>query len=204
MADPTIRSLAGPGLAALTGIAVLVATLLTTSEWLDAREREFDRARRDLARAADQYRNASDNQAVYREYADRFRDMSARGWIGDEGRLTWIEALQAINGDLKLPVLRYEIGQREAVPHDRANGSTRLHLYRTPMRLDIGALHEYDVVELLRRLDEVGDGLLSLTGCTMTRADRIRIDPRIANVDADCELYWYTLRLDADGDQDGE
>lgn len=198
MADPTLRNLAGSLIAAAVGLAVLTATMWMASDWLDERERAFNRARGELAQAANQYRNASDDQAVYREYADRFRDMSERGWIGEEGRLTWIEALQSINADLKLPTLRYEIGQRTSVAHDRASGANRLHLYRTPMRLTIGALHEYDVVELLERLDAAGDGMLSLSGCTMQRNGRLRFDARTANVDAACELNWYTLRLDTD------
>lgn len=198
MADPTLRNLAGSLIAAAAGLAVLVGTAWIASGWLADRERAFNRARSELARAADQYRNASDDQAVYRQYADRFRDMSERGWIGEEGRLTWIEALQSINADLKLPVLRYEIGQRTSVEHPRAGGASSLHLYRTPMRLDIGALHEYDIVELLERLDEAGDGLLSLSSCTMTRNGKLRFDARRANVDAACELNWYTLRLETD------
>ncbi len=198
MADPTLRNLAGSLIAAAAGLAVLAGTAWIASDWLADRERAFDRARRDLAQAANQYRNASDDQAVYRQYADRFRDMSERGWIGEEGRLTWIEALQSINADLKLPVLRYEIGQRSSVAHAQAGGSSRLNLYRTPMRLDIGALHEYDVVELLERLDQTGDGLLSLSSCTMTRNGKLRFDARTANVNAACELNWYTLRLDTD------
>lgn len=198
MADPTLRNLAGSLIAAAAGLTVLAGTAWFASDWLADRERAFNRARGDLARAANQYRNASDDQAVYRQYADRFRDMSERGWIGEEGRLTWIEALQAINADLKLPVLRYEIGQRTRVDHPRARGPSSLRLYRTPMRLDIGALHEYDIVELLERLHEAGDGLLSLSSCTMTRNGELRFDARRANVDAVCELNWYTLRLDTD------
>ncbi len=198
MADPTLRNLAGSLIAAAAGLAVLAATAWIASDWLAERERAFNRARGELAQAANQYRNASDNRAVYREYADRFRAMSERGWIGEEGRLTWIEALQSINADLKLPTLRYEIGQRTSVDHPRAGGSTRLNLYRTPMRLNIGALHEYDVVELLERLNQAGDGLMSLSACTMTRNGQLRFDARRANVDAACELNWYTLRLDTD------
>lgn len=198
MADPTLRNLAGSLIAAATGLAVLGATIWIASDWLAERERAFNRARGDLARAANQYRNASDNRAVYREYADRFRAMSGRGWIGEEPRLTWIEALQSINADLKLPTLRYEIGQRTSVAYGQASSSGRLRLYRTPMRLNIGALHEYDIVELLERLDQTGDGLLSLSSCTMTGNARLRFDARSANVDAACELNWYTLRLDTD------
>lgn len=198
MADPTLRNLAGSLVAAAAGLAVLAGTFWIASDWLAERERAFNRARGDLAQAANQYRNASDNQAVYREYADRFRDMSGRGWIGEEARLTWIEALQSINADLKLPTLRYEIGQRTSAAYGQTSSSSRLHLYRTPMRLNIGALHEYDVVELLERLDQAGDGLLSLSSCRMTRNARLRFDARTANVDAACELNWYTLQLDTD------
>ncbi len=198
MADSVVRRLRGSLAFALAGLAVLAGTALYAADWIEARERAYERARADLAEAARQFRSASDDRAVYRQYADRFRAMSQRGWIGDESRLSWIEALQSINADLKLSVLRYEIGQRTPASGVRAPASNRLNLYQTPMRLEIGALHEYDVVELLERLNERGDGLLSLSGCTFRRAGDLRLQARATNVDASCALDWYTLQFATD------
>ena len=195
MAESVLRRFGGSAALALAALLLLGATLHYAQRWLAEREQAFARARSDLATAADQYRSASDDRAVYRQYATRFRAMRARGWIGPERRLTWIEALQAINTGLELPVLRYEIGRRAPVKGARAPDTLRV--YRTPMVLTMVALHEYDVLRLLRRLAEQGDGLMAVSQCELRRNDPIRFDPDARNVEADCALDWYTLEMDA-------
>lgn len=197
MAESVVRRLGGSLALAVAGLLVLGVTVEVAGSWLAERERAFDRARRDLSEAARRYRSASDDRAVYRQYATRFRDMRAHGWIGEERRLTWIEALRRVNGNLKLPTLRYEIGQRVPARLDGTPGGGRLQLFRTPMQLEIGALHEYDVVELLQRLEGQGAGLLALSGCRLERGGELRLDPRATNVRASCALDWYTLELEA-------
>lgn len=190
-----LRPLAGAAAAALVGLVALAAVWHLGGVWLDERADDFHRARAQLSAAASQYRNASDDQAVYQRYAARFRDMGERGWIGPEQRLGWIESLQAINRELKLPTLRYDIEQRATV---EGAGSGRLTLHRTPMTLTLGALHEGDIIALLERLGSAGAGLMSVHGCELVRAgERVRFDIRSANVDVRCALDWYTLQIDA-------
>lgn len=192
--DVELRPLAGPGVAVLLAAALLGGTWQVAGTWLQAHADEFRRARAELAQAASRYRNASDDQEVYEEYAARFLDMSARGWIGPEQRLGWIEALQQINADLKLPTLAYDIGEQVSVGARQT--SAHLELQRTPMTLRLGTLHEGDVIDLLTRLQETGKGLLSVEQCDFSRdGDRVRLDAGVANVQIQCALDWYTLRM---------
>lgn len=189
-----LRPLIGPGIASLLALALLVATWVVAGDWLQTRSDDFRRARSELAQAANRYRNASDDQQVYEEYAARFRQMRASGWIGEEQRLGWIEALQQINADLKLPTLRYDIGEQTLV--EPSGPSTHLELHRTPMTLNLGALHEGDVIELLERLQAEGQGLMSVERCSLARnGERVRLDADAANVRIECSLDWYTLSM---------
>ncbi len=189
-----LRPLIGPGLAALLALGLLAATWVVVGDWLQTRSDEFHRARSELAQAASRYRNASDDQQVYAEYAARFRRMRASGWIGPEQRLGWIEALQRINADLKLPTLRYDIGEQTRV--EPAMPSAHLELNRTPMTLNLDALHEGDVIELLERLQDEGQGLMSVERCSLARnGERVRLDADAANVRIECSLDWYTLSM---------
>lgn len=194
-----LRPLAVPGVVAGVALALLAATIHLAGAWVGERERAFRQARGELARAASQYRNASDDQAVYEQYAARFRRMSERGWIGTEQRLTWIEALQRVNRDLELPTLRYEIGRRQTVPLDGADFETsHLQLYRTPMELRLGALHEGDLLQLLDGLAERGGGLTALERCRIARAQapgQVRLSAGATNLEVDCTLHWYTLEI---------
>jgi hypothetical protein len=189
-----LRPLVGPGIASLLALALLAATWVIAGDWLQTRSDDFRRARSELAQAASRYRNASDDQQVYQEYATRFRQMRASGWIGQEQRLGWIEALQRANADLRLPTLRYDIGEQNQVEPNEV--SSHLELHRTPMTLNLGALHEGDVIELLQRLQAMGQGLMSVERCGLSRnGDRVRLDADAANVNIECSLDWYTLTM---------
>lgn len=196
--DP--RQLAGSAIAAAVAAALLLVALQYGSAWLDERAGDYRRARAELERAARQYRSASDDQAVYQEYASRFRSMIERGWIGPEQRLSWIESLQEVNTELKLPVLRYEIERQRDVPLNGAGfDASHLRLQRTPMRLRIGALHEGDVLALLDGLAAAGRGLMTAEQCSLRRTNdtgEVRFDPRQANVEVECAVNWYTLEIE--------
>jgi hypothetical protein len=180
--------------AALAAI-LLAATWHYSAAWLAERGSDFRRARAELTQAADRYRSASDDQAVYQEYAARFLDMRERGWVGAERRLEWIETLQRINADLRLPRLAYEIG--EQVPGEGYGRGGDLDLRRTPMSLELGLLHGGDVLTLLQRLEQEGKGLMTATRCELSRAQqRVRLDAGASNIRAQCGLDWYTLRIE--------
>ena len=202
MAKPEIdlRPLLWPGAAAALAALVLAGSWYGADAWLAERERAFDRARSELAAAARKYRNASDDQAVYEQYAARFREMAERGWIGAEQRLIWIEALQRINGDLGLPTLKYQIARREpaSLPPGAGVDAGRLQLYRTRMELTVGALHEGDLLSVLDGLAERGKGLMAVERCRLERAaaaGEVRLAADATNVRARCTLDWYTLEI---------
>jgi len=197
------RALRAPAAAVAAATLVLASTVYVSQAWLERQQRAFAQARQSLARAATRYRSASDDRAVYARYANRFRDIRARGWIGEARRVSWIEALQRSNAELELPRLRYDIGRQKRVDLGATGPAAEgLVLQGTPMELTLDALHEGDVITLLQRLAEHGDGLMALRGCRLEHAGddgRIRLDPEAANVAAACTLNWYTLRIEGKG-----
>lgn len=202
MAEPQIewRALRTSGILAALALLLLVGTVYAGSVWLEEKERDYRRARSELSRAANEYRSASDDKAVYEEYAVRFRDLEQRGMIGEEHRLSWIETLQTINQDLKLPVLRYEISPQRTAELDGAGIDTgRFSLRRSDMTVNFGALHEGDVLRLLDTLAGAGDGLMETESCSMkhSRSDGTIVhDAGSANLETSCRLHWYTLRIE--------
>lgn len=199
LTDIDLRVLLWPGLAAVAAAALLIATWQWTESWVAASERDYRQARSQLIQAANQYREASDDQEVYQRYASRFTELREAGWIGNEQRLSWIEALQAINSDMRLPTLRYDIRQQQSANPAGMRLADRLELRQTPMSLQLRALHERDILDLLAGLREQGAGLMGVSQCRMQRIGSgpdIRVRPGEPNVDANCELHWYTLRME--------
>lgn len=202
MAEPQIewRTLRTPAALAATALLLLVGTAWAGSVWLDEKERDYRRARGELSRAASQYRSASDDKAVYEEYAARFRELERTGMIGEEYRLSWIETLQTINQELKLPVLRYEISPQSTATLDGAGFDTgHFSLYRSDMTVKFGALHEGDVLRLLSTLAGDAAGLMETESCSMKRSrgdGTIAHDAGSANLEVSCRLHWYTLQIE--------
>lgn len=202
MAEPQIdwRTLWVPAALAAVALLLLLGTAWAALAWLDQKERDYRRARSELSRAASQYRSASDDKAVYEEYAARFRELEQNGMIGEEHRLSWIETLQTINQELKLPVLRYEISPQSDAALDGAGFDTgRFSLHRSDMTVTFGALHEGDILRLLNRLAGGAAGLMETESCSMkySRGNGTIIhDAGSANLDVSCRLHWYTLQIE--------
>jgi hypothetical protein len=206
LTDRNWRPLLWPGVTAATAAVVLAATAYGAQLWVTRHQEAFDRARVELEQSASQFRSASDDQAVYEQYAARFREVGEHGWIGPEHRLTWIEALQQVNDGRGLPQLRYDIArqQRVELPHEGGDHA-RLELYGTPMEVELEAPHEGDVLTLLRGLASRGKGLMALRGCRMERArdgNPIQLKATSANVRAQCTLNWYALQIEPQGGDD--
>lgn len=204
MAEPQIdwRTLWVPAALAAMALLLLLGTAWAASVWLEGKERDYQRARGELSRAASQYRSASDDKAVYEEYAARFRELEQNGMIGEEHRLSWIETLQTINQELKLPVLRYEISpQSDAALDGAAFDTGRFSLRRSDMTVTFGALHEGDILRLLNRLAGGAAGLMETESCSMKHSrgnGTITHDAGSANLDVSCRLHWYTLQIEQD------
>ena len=199
ISDFDLRGLLWPGVSAAAAAVVLFATWQMTDAWSSASEREYRQARSQLIQAANQYRDASDDQAVYQRYANRFTELGEIGWIGDEQRLSWIEGLQEINGEMHLPTLRYDIRQQQSASLAGTRVPDRLTLQQTPMSLQIGALHERDILDLLAALRQQGAGLMGVSECRLERAGTgpdIRVRPGQPNINANCALHWYTLQME--------
>lgn len=197
------RPLLVPAGSAIIAVTVLAGMLYVSNQWLTDVDRSYQRARADLSAAAREYRDASDDRAVYQRYASRFRERMAAGWIGPEKRLSWIEGLQATNEDLRLPRLAYDIGEQQTAELAGASLPSRLTLYVSPMRLRVGALHEGDILSLMERLRAEGEGLMGVSYCSFDRrgdGPNVVADPQRANIDAECELHWYNLRLEPEAD----
>ena len=145
------------------------------------------------------YRTAENDRSLYSQYVSRFEALERQGVIGDEPRLNWVEALERVNQELKLPVLRYEIEPQQPLAFDTQQYNSQiLKVFRSTMSFDAGLLHEGDLVVLIDKLRELTSGRFEVRDCDvklLRPANAIVLDGRQANLSAVCKLDWYTLRI---------
>ncbi|HYY15132.1 MAG TPA: hypothetical protein VE965_00540 [Gammaproteobacteria bacterium] len=190
---PIVRGALG-----LLGGCLLVSALLFASSFhfrdqmallLQKHELRF----KDISR---NYLTLKEKNQILKEDYPRFVGFYNQGIIGPEQRLNWVETLRHAAATIKIPALRYEVGSRQAYTPEFNLSTAPYQIYTSTMKLNLGMLHENDLVRLLEELDKNAYGLYSVKECALKRvARRLEQGPQGQNVSAECTLLWFTLNL---------
>ncbi len=188
-----------PALAAAAAAAILaVAGSLALGEWR-GQQRQLAAAEQERARAASRLADAHAERLVYRRYAERFRAMRERGWVGAGGGPDWPDVFARVERDLRGLRLRYEAGEPgRSAPDDGPLAGAGITLRRRPMQVAVAAAHEGVVITALKRLARSAPGLMAVQRCRLERMHpphAIALDRDEANVRARCRLRWYRAHL---------
>ena len=129
------------------------------------------------------------------QYLPAYNDLLATGFVGEERRIEWIEALRNIHAKHKLFSIDYSIGLQEAYkPSFLANlGNFRLN--RSVMSLKLDMLHEGDMLAIIDGLREQTTPFI-VRDCKIQRPIGAVVNSKnvAANMQAECEIDWLTLR----------
>lgn len=170
-----------------------------------------------LASLADQYRTKSEialqtqqnllNQARAKfqssgleketiiQYLPAYNDLLAKGFIGEERRIEWIERLRQIHAQHKLFSIDYSIGLQENYKPSFISNMGSFVLHRSTMKLSMDMLHEGDLLNLLDGLHEQSTPFI-VRDCEIKRPIDAVVNTKSlnSNLKAACEIDWLTLR----------
>lgn len=129
------------------------------------------------------------------EYLPTYNELLAKGFIGEERRIEWIERLRQIHGQYNLFSIDYSIGQQEKYSPSFVSNLGNHVLNRSVMELQLDMLHEGDLINLLEDLHKDTPPFM-VRDCEITRPIGAEIDTKkvAANLKAACEIDWITLR----------
>lgn len=184
-----------------TSILLLLAALLLSAAGLFWNHKQDTQAR-----AAVFHQQAALNAAHARQqqgqtearliaqHLDAYRALIARGFVGEENRLAWIEAVHLANQDARLYGLTYTLSPRAAAPATLAGG---LPLKQTRMVLKMALLVETDLPRFLDALRARAPGVFRVSECRLARITEAPPQPvNRPELDAECELLWFTVAAD--------
>lgn len=133
-----------------------------------------------------------------RDKIGRFGDLRAKGYIGTENRLDWIELIGRLSAKHRLYDFEYEFLPQRPIeplllPGVAAAGGHRF--LSSPQTFTARVLHEGDVVAFLEELRKSAPALLVIRACEIKRLPPARSErgPQ-PNLDASCRLEWVTLQ----------
>ena len=128
------------------------------------------------------------------QHIDAYHALIAQGFVGEENRLAWIEAVQLANRDAQLYGLTYTLSPRAAAPATLASG---LPLKQTRMVLKMPLLVETDLPRFLDALRARAPGIFRVDRCHLSRITDTPPQPvNRPELDAECELLWFTVAAD--------
>lgn len=192
-----LKALRGP----LILLAVIIAAAAGAVYYTDLQRTQAQntlvRQQAQLREAQTRMQRSGDEKGIIVQYVDKYRQLQAAGFVGEEQRINWIDALRSANAGVDLFGVSYDIGAQQPYAHAAELAPGPITLNQSRMKLDFRLLHEADLLRFFGALREQGAGLFHLDQCTLRRTDaggNLRYQPNIA---ANCELVWITARPDA-------
>lgn len=140
---------------------------------------------------------ARDEEQEIKQKIARFRELQARGVIGEERRLDWVELIQQIKAARKLYDIQYELAPQHAAEGAGVASAADAYDFRaSTMRLQMQLLHEEDLLNFLADLRSSASAFIRPGDCLVERmpksqGERPGITPQLR---AECSLDWITIR----------
>jgi len=131
--------------------------------------------------------NAQNEEQELREKFGRYQSIEARGYIGGEKRLDWVEQIRKIKTNRKLLDVQYEL-QPQKVLEPNSSG---YDFMSSSMRLQMQLLHEEDLLNFLTDLHDNIRAYTSVKSCNVVRQTALGSTAQLV---ADCSIDWITIR----------
>ena len=149
---------------------------------------------RQLAEARSRFQRSGEERDLIARYLPQFHDLRARGLIGPEERINWLEALRAANDQADTFGAEYQISTQQPYVYANEFGAQRLGMAQSVMKLNLRLAHEGELMRFLRVLDRQQAGAFDINQCVLQRtssaSENLALRPHLR---AECELAWITL-----------
>jgi len=142
------------------------------------------------------YQKLTKEKSTIERYRDEFFRMQAAGVIGKEQRLSWIEAVQSTNEQMKLPVFTYAIAPQQTFKRPNMKKANKIERRASPMSLSLTLLHEEDLFDVFDYLDEYATGVYAVDSCSFASGQGGRKKITSGNIKAECKISWMSVNTD--------
>jgi len=197
MTRPPLAVLKLPLLLLLAALLLAAGGLLWGQREAKEAETALQHQQTALNQARQQLDRSRQQQQLIATHLADYQAVVARGFVGAEDRLAWIEAVQLANRDAGLYGLNYRLMPRTASPPTLAQG---LPLGQTRMELTLPLLVETDLTRFLDALKTRAPGVVRVQGCRLSHPDNASFEAaNRPHLQAECDLLWFTVATATEG-----
>ena len=181
---------------------VVLSSMIALGLWLASSyfrsemKQEFEAEQGRFRAISQRYLSVDTEERIIREIYPRFISLYENGVIGNERRLDWLESVRSSKEDAQLLELDLRMESQALINPEYAWPSGGFDLRGSRMFLDMGLLHEGDLLNFFSQVNRRSPGLFSIAACKLSRLTPA-FDTKVVqnNLRAECELTWYTLGL---------
>ena len=195
------RALQAPLIILVLMLAIGAGLIYQIDQALASAKNELVQQQNQLREARVRLQKSGLEKEVIVRYLGSYEHLQQLGFIGDEQRLNWLEALRLSNRQAQLFGIQYQIGAQQAYPYTAELDPGQLVLHQSLMKLSFRLLHEGDLMSFLGTLAGQGAGFFAVNQCMMQRLNpdgSARVQP---NLGVECEIAWITAKPAAPGDK---
>jgi len=181
----------------LAVVVVVVVSLFGLAQYFNVKQEQALQAQQNLLSAARQrYQSSGTEKETIIEFLPKYQALIAKGFVGEERRIEWVDNLREQHKSHKLFGIKYNISQQEKYMPTFVTNLGGFTLHRSTMRLELDMLHEGDLLQLTESLGANNSASFMLRDCEIIRLNNgvALSNQLIANLHAQCELDWLTLR----------
>lgn len=132
-----------------------------------------------------------DQQRLIQTHLNEYQALAARGFVGPEMRLAWIEAAQLANQAAGLYGLEYRLAPRVAAAPDLAQG---IPLGQTALSISMPLLVESDLPRFLAALKTHAPGVYRVQDCRLSHVGREAFEAvNLPRLRGECTLLWHNV-----------
>ena len=183
----------------IVSLAVAVFIIIASMDYWKSAVVENVQAGQRLDRAKQRYNEAIDKKSILKEYKLRYDQLEKKNIAGNENRIDWINLLELIAKQEKIPYVNYKIDKQvKALDTATKSKYPGLDVYKSVMTLNMKLLHEGDLYKVINELKSNAKGLFDISTCDIKRL-RIKSQSIVdgvtgINFSANCKLNWYSFQ----------
>lgn len=191
-----LKALRGPLILLVAALAAAAGAVYHTNSLRLQAQTALSQQQNLLRDAQARMQRSGDEETIITQYVDKYRQLQQSGFIGDEQRINWIDALRIANERVDLFGVNYGVDAQQPYSYAAELNPGPFAIRQSVMKLEFQLLHELDLLRFFDALRTQNNGLFHVDNCALRRTETtgaIRYQPNIA---ANCQLTWITATPD--------